>query len=306
MAISRKAVDPLGPDDGEAFVMICTVSRQRAAGLAFLHLPLEAGRASLTVFARPDASRAGSASGADVAAGVSNLPLMMASLELVAPADTQLLRTPASSVNHPTSASPATLMNWTRTGKNFDLLHAGRADGSPLEPHAVFDVVVRPRDKAHAFVHRASNAVLSFEPPTGRYPNPLHVHRHHAVISTTRAPGPGRPVEMFGAAFRTFGDRLSLEAGARTLRLVEFETPAAPLAYGLPKDAKLAMFTSAYFDLFSVLGNRYEHDFAGPPARLQSLSASPHWKGRRRAADDAVAGRPRPQRRGIGSRVHRH
>jgi hypothetical protein len=242
------------PPPVDSYRVLCTIQQGVTSGLGFLHLPLEKGRASLSVFAIPPAITGDAA----VLAGTSNFPLMMASLEWqVDPNSTNLTfnggigQQPSASL---TSASPTTLMNWTRTGKNFDIWHA--ADGAALTPLHVSKVVVRTSGTDCSFVD-AANRTLSFEPETGRYPNPLHVHRHHAIVATGQASGIGRPVEVFKAATRYFGGSFAQIKNAQAVRLVEFETPARPLVW-LPSVAAanpLKTFTTAHFDVFSVLGN---------------------------------------------------
>jgi hypothetical protein len=236
----------------DPYKTLCIVQQGVTSGLAFLHLPLEKGRASLSVFAIPS----GITGDAAVLAGTSNLPLTMASIEWQVDANSRNLafddgtgRQPTASL---TSASPTTLMNWTRTGKNFDIWHA--VDGTSLAPHHVSKVVVRTSGNACSFVDPA-NRTLSFEPETGRYPNPLHVHRHHAIVATGQASGIGRPVEVFKAAARYFGGSFSQIKNAQAVRLVEFETPARPLVWLSSVTEPLKKFTTAHFDLFSVLGN---------------------------------------------------
>jgi hypothetical protein len=58
-------------------------------------------------------------------------------------------------------------------------------------------------------------------------------------------------------ALRTFGGAFSPPKDTQTVRLVEFETPACPLAWfsSIPKNKTLAEFQRAHLDLFSVLGN---------------------------------------------------
>lgn len=236
----------------DAYKTLCTVQQGVTSGLAFLHLPLEKGRASLSVFAIPSAITGDAA----VLAGTSNFPLMMASVEWQVDASSRNLafndgtgRQPTASL---TSASPTTLMNWTRTGKNFDIWHA--SDGVALTPHHVSKVVARTSGNDCSFVDPA-NRTLSFEPETGRYPNPLHVHRHHAIVATGQASGIGRPVEIFKAAARYFGGSFAQIKNAQAVRLVEFETPARPLVWLSSFTEPLKKFTTAHFDVFSVLGN---------------------------------------------------
>lgn len=247
-----KGAPPPPPPPGD-YKTLCTIQQGLGSGLAFLHLPLEKGRASLSVFAVPSTMTGDAA----VLAGTGNLPLMMAGIEWQVDPDSKNLTFDDGTGRPPTvnltSASPTTLMNWTRTGKNFEIWHAN--DGATLAPHNVSKVVARTSGNACIFVNQANNQTLSFEPETGRYPNPLYVHRHHAIVATGQASGIGRPVEVFKTAARYFGGSFPQIKNAQAVRLVEFETPARPLAWLASATEPLKKFTTAHFDLFSVLGN---------------------------------------------------
>jgi hypothetical protein len=242
---------PPPPPPADPFKTLCTVQQDLLSGLAFLHSPLEKGRASLSVFAIPS----GSTGDAEVLAGTGNQALMMASIEWQVAAGAVNLKAVAASKVSLTSASPTTLMNWTRTGKNFEIWHSN--NGTTLVPYNVSNVVARRtgNNSACVFVNLADNQNLSFEPERSRYPNPLYVHRHHAIIATGHAPGIGRPVEVFISAFRAFGGSFVPPGDAQAVRLVEFETPAQPLAL-LPQilpNSPLNAFSKAHFDLISIL-----------------------------------------------------
>jgi hypothetical protein len=117
---SRQIDAPPKPAPADPYEILCKVDSNLAAKLAFLHSPLEKGRASLSVFALPS----GSIGDGAVLAGAGNQPLMMAGLEWrVAAGAVNLNFGGAMPQLKLTSASPTTLMNWTRTGKNFDILH---------------------------------------------------------------------------------------------------------------------------------------------------------------------------------------
>ncbi|MER9183703.1 hypothetical protein [Mesorhizobium sp. M0767] len=259
-----KATDPEPTDtvDGRGKLLpvepriLCKIAASRTSRLVLLHLPLEKGRASLSVFALPSGSSSGGTG--DVASGSSNLPLMLASIEWQVPTGVNKLE--FTGQPFATSASPTTLLNWTRTGKNFELWHATK-DGQ-FAPHSASELVAHPLQRGEGYVFRDRidpQQDLSFEPPSTRYPNPLYVHRHHAVIATGAAKGIGRPVEVFRAAIRTFGDTIAFPPndGIDTLRLVEFETSAQPLAWFVadPKSEALEAMRTAHFDLYSLLGN---------------------------------------------------
>jgi hypothetical protein len=237
------------PSPADPYKILCTVDQGLADQLAFLHSPLEKGRASLSVFALPSGSTGDSA----VLAGAGNQPLMMGGIEWQVAAGATSLKfggsTPAIRL---TSASPTTLMNWTRTGKNFDIWHTN--DSSPID---VSDVVAQRGASNCTFFHLTDRKVLTFAPERSRYPNPLHVHRHHAVIATGHAQGIGRPVEIFKQVFRSFGGPLPALKDSQAVRLVEFETPARPFAWlpAVPSSETLSRHASVSFDLFSLLGD---------------------------------------------------
>ncbi|MEY9419462.1 hypothetical protein ABIF69_005904 [Bradyrhizobium japonicum] len=264
------------------FKKLCAVYAGAITGLTFLHLPLEKGRASLSVFAQPSAVSASLGDFA-VRAGDANQPLMMASFEWQMPVGTTSLTfddegTGKTSVSR-TSASPTTLMNWTRTGRNFELWHATK--GGDFCPYSVSNLVVRWADNGktkRAFFDARDPvtdakgnqaASLSFEPHSSRYVAPLYVHRHHAIVATRNAGGIGRPVEVYMGIARVFGGAFSLPKNSAFVRLVEFETPARPLVWlppSTPSSSALQTLKAAHFDLPSIWGNAETFKGSGSPA----------------------------------------
>jgi hypothetical protein len=226
---------------------LCRVHQETASGLIFLHSPLEKGRASLCVLAVPTALPEDTA----VRSGVSNQPLTMASIEWHVAAEATELE--ITSETEPsirlTSASSTTLMNWTRTGRNFDVWLAG--DGTAFSSQALSSVVALRGASSCTFEADETGKALCFVPERSRYPNPLYVQRHLAVIATRDAPGIGRPVEVFHSVFRLLGRDMPQLKDAKAVRLVEFEAPARPLVFL----RSLESFNVAHFDLFSILGN---------------------------------------------------
>jgi hypothetical protein len=236
------------------FKKLCAMYAGAIEGLAFLHLPLEKGRASLSVFAQTSATPAYLGDSA-ILAGDSNQPLMMGSIEWQVPVGSTHLWLGDDVTVSLTSASPTTLMNWTRTGRNFELWHATK-DGD-FGPYGMSNIAARWTDNKRqtcVFFDRSNpDKLLSFEPRSSRYPNPLYLHRHHAVIATKNALGLGRPVEIFTGVRRIFGGPFLPPSDTEAVRLVEFETPARPLAW--LKNEALADFKTAHFDLVSIWGN---------------------------------------------------
>jgi len=229
--------------------VLCRVHRDAAKEFVFLHSPLEKGRAALSVLAVPTTNAGDHA----LLAGSGNQPMVMASIEWqVLPGAVELEITGNSRPNISlTSSSPTTLMNWTRTGRNFDAWFA--SDGKTFSPHH-FSMVSASR-KAKSFVYVAdtngASREIHFVPERSQYPNPLHVQRHLAGIATKNAPGLGRPVEIFDSTFRLLGSDLPLLKEATSIRLVEFETPARPLVFA----GHIDDFSKARFDLYSILRN---------------------------------------------------
>jgi hypothetical protein len=257
------------------FKELCAMDRRFISGLAFLHLPLEKGRASLSVFALP-ADTSATLGDMGILAGDANQPLMMGSIEWQVPAGATDVWVEHDGTAEPytglTSAGPTTLMNWTRTGRNFELWNATK-DGE-LKLYKVSDVVARWANEnktACAFYDARDSRgdahtkpqPLSFEPPRSRDSSPLYVHRHHAIIATKNAPGFGRPVEVYAggtsvpAVRRMFGAPFPLPRDTQAVRLIEFETPARPLAWfsSAQIDKALAEFKTARFDLISIWAN---------------------------------------------------
>lgn len=224
-------------------IEIGRVDSSRRVEFAMLYVPLEAGRASLSVFAMPRFASS------EVIDGVGNLPLMLASVDVLVPMNATSLQLPNGAHSHRTSASPVTSMNWTRTGRHFELLHVGAVDDRPLQPMSAEQIAVR----RNAFVARDSDEPLHLEPAHARQPMPLYVQRHQALLVTGVAGGHGRTAELHQSFSRYFGKMPSLAADAYAIRVVEFETPALPLATRVPE--ALGRFERAHFDLYSRLGN---------------------------------------------------
>lgn len=236
-----------------------------APGLALLHLPLEEGRASLSVFALPDgvarqANAGGKAYAANPGQVQSNLPLMLASFEW-STKGANLLSVTGDAKAYSTSASPATLMNWTRTGKNFDIVHVSGSDNPQLERLPASEFIARKKvinkNTTLSFFRRGEATPRWVVASLGQYKNPVYVHRHIAVIVTSVAPGLGRPVEVFEGALQVFGMDIPIIRDAAKpklafARIVEFETPALPIS----SNSALKAFETASFDVFSILGDR--------------------------------------------------
>lgn len=249
------------------------------AKLSLLHHPVAPGRYSISIFCALEPT---------IAAGRSNQPLLLASVEWSppgainqaegeAPKDQQLpamqLLAPFASAR-PTVASAPTFLAWTRTSRDFDRVVVGkpRADHPGMEflPARWQSLVARrstsglpqldfliPTDPAATAAPTDGLDPVWLRPSTWPAPYPIHVHRHLALLGTRYAAGMGRPVEVYaGAAMAGASSTHLADAGplsaATNLRLVEFETPAAILC---SSPSVPATYRSAYFDLLSTGGS---------------------------------------------------
>jgi hypothetical protein len=236
-----------------------------------LHLPLDEGRASLTLFALPCTGMIQSHySGSDaVAARESNLPLVLASFEWKVPNGVNELKLSRPADSWPTSASPVTQMNWTRTGTSFDILYTLDLNGAEARLNAS-DLICLESGTALNLVRRGTSDPLHLQSRLER--NPLYVHRHLAVLSTVKKGGIGRSIEIYDTARRVVGRNLPINLKGKTdaaVRIATFETPARPLLYAPPH----AKPQSAKFDLFAVIGDKY--DDARPAPKGLSFTYRP-------------------------------
>jgi len=263
-----RAIDPKGPgptDPGKPEILppthIATASTRFANQLALLHLPLEDGRASLTLFALPEtkADRSGTVGSTATGTGESNLPHVMASFEWTIPPGVKTLKINKATAVFPTAASPVTRMNWTRTGKSFDMIEGFDEKGKE-ERIAVSELIGR-RDRANDALNLVRTHDLKKLLPSPQLErNPLFVHRHAAVVATVWAEGTGRPIEVFQAARRVIGNDLNIPTDRRPsagLRVITFETPARPLVAGCSIAEQIAHMASAVFDVFAIVGDKY-------------------------------------------------
>ncbi len=224
-------------------IPVAKVPLNIARNLRLLHQPLEDGRAALCVFAVPDR--------ASVARGISGAPLLVASFEWSSGGKRLVnLRLSHSATARPASASPATALNWTRTGRNSDLVHA-----APLAPDistqiAVADLQIVRNDGGFA-VSETRTGIRWLRPSTSTYAWPLYVHRHFALLTTHAAGGLGHALELNDGACLMAGIDAPVQGtgSGRQGRLIEFEVPARPLGAG-PIHAD---FKRAVFDIKAIL-----------------------------------------------------
>lgn len=257
------AVDPKGPQD-LLMEALATAGAGFAEELALLHLPIEEGRASLTLLALPAPGLRRSTRAGNIATAPDNdLPHVLASFEWSVPDGVTELTISKDVPVRPTSASPVTRMNWTRTGKSFDVLYARDRAGveGPVYVATLGGVIDRAKRTATVVRRDAPNEPLHLL--THMEGNPLFVHRHLAVVITVMAGGIGRPMEVYRTARRVVGStlpRLDLgDQAASAMRVVTFETPARPVGF----NTSLPGMQSAMFDLYAVMGDKYEN--ATPP-----------------------------------------
>lgn len=214
-----------------------------ARNLRLLHQPLEDGRAALCVFAVPDR--------ASVAHGMSGAPLLVASFEWSS-GGKRLVRLGLSHAApaRPASASPPTALNWTRTGRNSDLVHAEPLTAGGPTQIAVSDLNIVRAGAGFAFSD-ARTGTRWLRPASSTYPSPLYVHRHFALLITHAAGGLGHALELNDGAFVITGIDAPVggSPGGRQGRLIEFEVPARPLGAGPIDDD----FKQAVFDIKAIL-----------------------------------------------------
>ncbi|ASY66553.1 hypothetical protein SJ05684_b55710 (plasmid) [Sinorhizobium sojae CCBAU 05684] len=251
-----------GGNNSRDFVSVCKAFMGALEGLAFQYLPLEAGRASISVFGRPNQNGYFG----------NTLPVLLATVEWALPkgAETLEFRPPGRIEAHRTSASPTTLMNWTRTSRNFELLSAfDEGNDAALSRYPVSAIAVKNTGGTYQFTMKADAKTVALEPSLTTAPNPLYVHRHLAVVRALNVRSAGRDVEVYDDARRLLGSEFKIAEGKGSVRVVEFETPAVPLCWNLPNGVTgLDQFKVAHFDLFSVLGTKFADNKEKAPIGL--------------------------------------
>jgi hypothetical protein len=258
--VNSHAVDPMPPPVPSLPIVmmpLALASTGLAKGLAILHLPLEEGRASLTLFALLGGTSNTLTKGelANVATGDSNLPHVLASFEWTIPDGSSNLVFGPTFACYPTSASPTTQMNWTRTGRSFDFVDAYDQVSNHYRMNvATLDAMPSPGNTgALNFVERSADNILHLY--FKLEDNPLYVHRHLVAISTVKAHGIGRAVEIYHTAARILGKNVPIDpAGKYAIRIVSFEVPARPVVMNFDG---LREMSSAMFDVDAILGDKY-------------------------------------------------
>jgi hypothetical protein len=259
--VARLAVDPTENSEDEPPILeLCRIPRAAVSDhgwrVAFLHVPLDPDRASLSVFVVPrqDSSKR-------EAAGTA--PVLLGSIEWKVPAaasGSNVFLEIANGVDvRATSASPTTSVNWVRTNKSFEVATVVKAGG----PDAVRSIV--PGDLSATL----GSALKFFDDPDNLKTEaekdevwirsrqateqfPTHAARHMAVLLSRIDRGLGRPIErpLFAHMLTVRRqDITSTEIEQRSInsRLIEFETPAAilgnvPALNTLPEHLRYAYF----------------------------------------------------------------
>lgn len=233
---AKVAAARLVPGSTDA-VTIATARVDFAPKLGLLHMPLEEGRASLTLFALPGAVEADG-----ILIGGGSHPHVLASFDWNVPDGSKALTLRDVESVTGTAASALTQMTWTRTGRAFDLLEVRRADGSAARLHAACLQGQLAEGKL-TLSEAPSTTPLHLLPDLAR--DPLFVHQHVALLTTAAGDGRGRAMERFGTIRRVLGAATTIGEDVSAVRVVTIETLARPLGTLADKDV-------AEFDLMAI------------------------------------------------------
>ncbi|WP_275790295.1 hypothetical protein [Pararhizobium gei] len=287
VTILKEAVDGIA-GASEKVAAVTRWSGDQVRSLIILHQPTTPGRYCLSVLARPIGKP-------NVAQGNSNTPLLMCSADWSPARGSPVTLDAKGATALSALVSAPTFLAWTRTARNFDLVHTPDAGSTPDAPVKipVRDLFGQLDAPSNTLTFDRSNVARRtwICSSTFQKPVPLHVHRHLAVLTTGFLDSPGRPLEQYRRAALLTGRTVTLphsdgtaDTAENCLRIVEFETPAAILCGSdLPVPD---VYKRAYFDLVST-GFAPGEDgaacarllvrFAGPPAhvaRFASLAIS--------------------------------
>ncbi|MEQ1954885.1 hypothetical protein [Mesorhizobium sp. CN2-181] len=274
--VSPAAVDGVGGTN--TWIELLRAIKAEVGRVSVLHQPVAPGRYCATVFAERQA---------DTATGRDNAPLALASVEWSPPALAQGETSPdrtaapveifigeAGLTARETSASPSTMLKWTRTNRDFEMIDVGASKKHPWPGPGrvnVQDLVgaLTPDHYQVSLYERRGTEPLWLAASTLRSQFPLHAHRHLAFLSIRYLKEMGRPAEIFcrtalaldKAPFLVRNDgrykegttadpKTLFQPPERAVRVIEFETPAQILcSTDLPMPAR---YRSAYFDLVST------------------------------------------------------
>lgn len=192
---------------------------------------------------------------------------VLATAEWALPKDAKTLEFDGQTRVYRTSASPTTSMNWTRTGRNFELLSSfDKEDDTVPSRYPVSAITIKKTAGEYHFVTKNNTKPIALEASLNTAPNPLFVHRHLAVVKSLNVQSAGRVVEVYVGAQRLLGSKIPITSGNGSVRVLEFETPAVPLCWNVPNGVSaLDQFKSAHFDLFSLLGTKFADNTAQAP-----------------------------------------
>jgi hypothetical protein len=264
--IAAAAIDPTLPTAlRDSSLRLCRVPLAVSARLAFLHVPLQPGRWSVSVFLAPQVAQGGD--GASVPAP--NQPVLLASMDWSLPTEGQpsvttslpgaVITLPAGGELFRAEASALTSLTWVRTNRDFDLVYvkdsesAGQLPATALSAEASRDALTFRRT-----AEGARNGLAAEVLPAAwlsSQPFPLQVQRHLALVYSETLGELGRPLELPRFPVRRL---IGAETGAVPLdsdghvRIVEFETPAVIVGYSPVQGVVLPEHKRPYIDLVST------------------------------------------------------
>lgn len=281
--VNRNAVYPVPGLDQPEMTRFCAIPSGWSVSL--LHQKLDLGRYRISVFGRDRRP-----AGADVEEkGEVGQPRLLASMEWAAAGKLKArdgAGKPSLEKLRLVRVSSPTFTEWTRTGRDFQIVSAGAAGGewalnSMSDLSAVLERDGQTAGKRIVLRRKADAAPVRLQSPlyhgqgveagSGKA-YPLHVQRHAALMVTTPSKALGREVALFECAVpadRWGADILSSKAAGMPLRaavqLIEYETRAEILTAS--QDPRIA-YGLAHFDLVSIRGRAPATEGTGMRLRL--------------------------------------
>ena len=238
-------------ENSVAWLRVAAVSRNEgSARLDFLHSPLDAGRAVLSIFLR----RKGQA------------PLLLRSIPYVVPENFDARRVKlAGHRAMPTKASDQTPPQWSRVSRNFDAIH-GAKPGSPEVTEAVSVSMLEAR------MSSGDKGISLYQPtrigpdkefwPRGKREkpdSPSHYQSHVAMLVSENVETLGAEIEHPHFAHLVCGNGILAEgkldpSRANYVRLMEFEVVAVIKGHvaGVPADVLPDIYQRPRFDLTAI------------------------------------------------------
>jgi hypothetical protein len=219
--------------------------------LAFLIVPQDDGRFTLSVFTRPDQPHKVSG----------KLPILLASAECRVPERFAVELEGEMHISR-TTASALTGLEWVRTNPDFDHVTVVK----PSSPHSAMRMKVKdlaarrsgPQNDKRVTFHSAHSAhsaqeVLWVRAHHSTRTEPTATHRFMLALFVKTLRGIGPDIETLLGAALMFGSQVPVSgsfAAADAVRFVEVEAPAGTAAY--PRKNVLPVFQRAYFDLTAI------------------------------------------------------